>query len=85
MLFRFATSAPADTPRLRAAKFSVNGASRMEVTCGDRTGTGSDNVLLREILAGECTVVADGHRAVARVTRPGPVTCTLSGDTLSCN
>lgn len=71
-------------PRLRAAKFTLTGAEGIRVTCGDVTGTGSSNTLLRDFPPGDCTVAAAGKTTIVRLDAPGGVACAIEGDSLAC-
>ena len=75
-------------PRLRSVKFAVAGATSVTARCGDVGGQGATSVLLREVSAGTCTVVAtvDGASRTAKVAvdKPRGFDCLVEGETLSC-
>ncbi len=81
-----AASAPAaESPRLRSAKFVLDGSTeRIEVSCGDVSESGSGNALLQSFPAGPCTVRAAGQSTTVEVQSPRKVECSLEGGSLSC-
>ncbi len=78
-----------DPARLRAAKFSVPGASHVMARCGDVTEEGPSSANLRGILPGVCEVVATvnggTHRGTVRIDAPRLVLCTVVDGGLSCS
>ncbi|MBM4393490.1 MAG: hypothetical protein FJ090_20390 [Deltaproteobacteria bacterium] len=84
-LLSAATAVAPETTRLRSAKFVLEGSTeRIEVTCGDTSGSGSGNALLHSFPAGPCTVRAAGQSTTVNVESPRKVGCGLEGGSLSC-
>jgi len=80
-----AATTASETTRLRSAKFVLEGSTeRIEVSCGDTSGSGSGNALLQSFPAGPCTVRAAGQSTTVHVQAPRKVDCSLEGGSLSC-
>ena len=79
-------TASESSPRLRSAKFVVDGTSeRIDVVCGDVHSNGMGNALLQAFPAGRCTVSTAGLTTTVDVQEPRKVDCMLQGGTLSCH
>ncbi|MSP55491.1 MAG: serine/threonine protein kinase, partial [Myxococcales bacterium] len=78
------SSPPPAAMRLRAAKFVLTGGNSISATCGDVTASGATNALVRDFVAGTCSVVADGYKTTISLESPRQVDCTLAGGALSC-
>ncbi|MCB9743217.1 MAG: serine/threonine protein kinase [Alphaproteobacteria bacterium] len=75
-------------PRLRAVKFTVDGASAVRAVCGDRDASGGSSALVRDLQAGPCVITATVGDAKAEtrfnVDRARGVDCALEGTELTC-
>jgi serine/threonine-protein kinase len=78
-----------DAPRVGSAKVVLTDASSLEVVCGDVTSSGTASVILRQFPAGKCVVTAKylGKTLTDDITleRKRQVSCTVAGDTLTCD
>jgi hypothetical protein len=77
-------SASSDPTRLRAAKFTVTGASGIRVACGDVVGTGEASTLLRNFPAGACRVTVGADTTTVQLDTPRGVACVVEGGSLTC-
>ncbi|TVQ92703.1 MAG: serine/threonine protein kinase [Deltaproteobacteria bacterium] len=79
---------PADAPRVRSAKVLFAEASSLSVTCGDRHGSGSSSVALRNAPAGPCVVRAtwlgEAVETTIQLEEPTVFTCAMQGEEMSC-
>jgi serine/threonine-protein kinase len=77
-------SASSDPTRLRAAKFTVTGASGIRVACGDVVGTGEASTLLRNFPAGACRITVGADTTTVQLDTPRGVACVVEGGSLTC-
>ncbi|MCK6501867.1 hypothetical protein L6R53_00440 [Myxococcota bacterium] len=73
---------------MRVVKVVVPGSSRVSARCGDRTGSGTTSLVVRDLPAGPCQVTAELDGATLagtlRATESHAFSCTATGGALEC-